>query len=31
MVFRKTPSKTLHFPNEPFPVYKSKDRKTIPL
>ena len=31
MVFRKTPSKTLQFPKEPFPVYKSKDRKTIPL
>jgi len=31
MVFRMTPSKTLHFPKEPHPVYKSKDRKTIPL
>jgi hypothetical protein len=31
MVFRTTPSKTLHFPKEPFAVYKSKDRKTIPL
>jgi len=31
MVFRRTPSKTLHFVKEPIPVYKSKDRKTIPL
>jgi len=31
MIFRRTPSKTLHFPKEPHPLYKSKDRKTMPL
>jgi len=30
-VFRQNPSKTLHFSPEISPMYKSKDRKTIPL
>jgi hypothetical protein len=29
--FARTPSKTLQFPKELFPVYKSKDRKSLSL